>query len=95
MVTERAELQIAEGRGAEFEQAMRDVAIPFLKRVDGVEAIRFGRGIENPDRYMILVEWTSLDHHARLPDVPGYDAFLASFQHSVHGEMQHFALEAA
>ena len=93
MVTERAELQISPGKEAEFEKAMRETALPILKEVEGVELVRFGRGVENPDRYMILVEWTSLDHHARFPDVPRYGEFRAAFAHSIHGEMQHFNLD--
>lgn len=63
MLTERAELQIKPGSEDDFAAAMRERGIPLLKAVPGVKSARFGRGVENPDKFILLVEWESMDAH--------------------------------
>lgn len=62
MIVERAELDIVEGQEAAFEAAFvqaREVAAA----ADGIISLRLARGIESPSRYLLVVEWDTLEAH--------------------------------
>ena len=63
MLLERAEILINEGREQGFSTAMRDRGIQMLASVPGVMSVNFGQGVENPGKFMLLVEWESMDAH--------------------------------
>ena len=93
MVTEIANVTIAEGREAGFEQAMRNGGIAALRACPGVQSVRFGRGIEAPATFAFVVEWDSLDAHAAAKDTDTFTTFRAAFgDMAVGGSMVHFDL---
>ena len=47
-----------------FEAAYRDVR-PVLARTPGCRSVRMTRGIESPGRFVLLVEWDSVEAHER------------------------------
>lgn len=64
MLLERSELQVRAGMADGFTAAMNERGLALLAGVDGVKSVKLGRGVENPDKFMLLVEWDSMDAHA-------------------------------
>jgi len=64
MLLERAELQIKEGSEEAFHVAMQEKGVGILQAVPGVRSVSLGRGVENPEKFMLLVEWESMTAHA-------------------------------
>jgi heme-degrading monooxygenase HmoA len=62
MILEHAMVDITPGREDAFEAAFAE-AKTVLGAADGCRRISLRRGIESPSRYLLLVEWDSLDHH--------------------------------
>jgi heme-degrading monooxygenase HmoA len=63
LIVRVARYRVKEGREQEFEQLMREVAIPLLKRQKGIMVAYIGRAIE-PERrhhYVTVTVWRSLD----------------------------------
>ena len=62
MIIESAQLPITAGREEEFERAMvrgREM----LEDAPGSGKVMLTRGVENPSRYVLLVEWDSVECH--------------------------------
>lgn len=64
MVLEVALIDVTVGREAEFADAYR-TAVKELKGVDGCRSVRMTQGIETPSRFVLLVEWDSVEAHER------------------------------
>jgi heme-degrading monooxygenase HmoA len=91
MLLERAELTIKPGMEAEFASAMAERGIPLLLGVAGVKRAKLGRGIEHPEKFMLLVEWESMNAHQAYPTSPNYAPFRAVIRpYSTGGSMEHF-----
>lgn len=91
MLIERSELTIREGMEEEFATVLADKAVPLLKSFEGVGSVQFGRGVENPSKFILLVEWSDLDTHAaanKHETWPDFRALLMPY--SVGGAMEHF-----
>lgn len=94
MLLERAELTIRPGHEEAFAESMREHGLPLLTSVPGVKWAKLGRGVENPEKFMILAEWESMEAHAAFPTLPVYPEFGALFApHSVGGAMEHFKFD--
>ena len=63
MVLELADLRIQPGRQAEFEAALRRGVEEGIARAEGFLAYRVEHGIESPGRYLLLIEWATLESH--------------------------------
>ena len=93
MLLERSELTIRPGNEEAFAETMREKGMPILLGVPGVKSAVCGRGVENPQKFLILVEWDSLDSHAAFRSLPVYPEFGALFApHSTGGAMEHFLM---
>jgi heme-degrading monooxygenase HmoA len=93
MLLERAEIDIRAGAEGAFLAAMDESGLPLLRAVPGVISARLGRGVENPSRFLFLVEWDRLESHDAFNADPVHDDFLALFApHAVNGAMEHFQL---
>ena len=91
MVLERAEITVRKGHEAAFAEAFGGRGCAILLGVPGVKSVRFGPGAENPDKFLILVEWDSLEAHAKFKDLPIYSEFGQLFApHAIGGIMEHF-----
>ena len=75
MLVERSELIIKDGLEADFAATMSERGIPLLCSVPGVNTVQFGRGVENPGKFMLLVEWTAMDAHTAFKSNPVYPEF--------------------
>lgn len=93
MLLERAELTIRAGSEEAFDAAMREKGIAILQGVPGVRSVQMGRGVENPGKFMLLVEWDSLEIHNQFRDRPVYPEFVGIFaNYSEGGTMEHFQM---
>lgn len=91
MLLERAELQIREGLEQEFSAAMAKSGLSLLASVPGVRSVRIGRGVENPQKFMLLVEWDTMDSHTAFKSSPTMTEFRALLKpFSTGGAMEHF-----
>jgi heme-degrading monooxygenase HmoA len=62
MITEMAEILIKAGTDQQFEAAVAE-AVPLFRRARGCHSMRLERGIEQPDSYLLVVEWLTLEDH--------------------------------
>jgi heme-degrading monooxygenase HmoA len=62
MILEHAILEVKPGMEAEFESAMQQ-ASPLIAASEGFVAIEVKPCIEKPGRYLLLVQWTSVEAH--------------------------------
>ncbi|HEX3981829.1 MAG TPA: antibiotic biosynthesis monooxygenase [Acidimicrobiales bacterium] len=62
MVLEHAVITIRDGASEAFEAALRQ-ARTVIAGSPGFVSLSLHRGVEVPDRYLLLVEWETLDDH--------------------------------
>lgn len=62
MVLEVADIRVRPGSEAEFIAAFR-AARGVLDTTEGCRTVRMTQGIESPDRFVLLVEWDSVEAH--------------------------------
>lgn len=62
MVIERARLAINPGQGAAFETIFPE-ATAIFERAQGCSSVHFERVIENPDIYVLVVAWQTIEDH--------------------------------
>jgi heme-degrading monooxygenase HmoA len=62
MVLEMAVLNLREGQGEEFEATFKQASL-LIASIDGYISHTLHRCLETPDRYLLLVEWETLEAH--------------------------------
>ncbi len=72
MVLEHALITVRAGTESEFEEALAE-ARSHIAASKGFVSLKLLRGVEGPDRYLLLVEWETLDDH--VVGFRGSDAF--------------------
>lgn len=75
MITERADLSIADATAAEFEAAMTR-GIPLLAGAAGAGKVTLMRCIERPTRYMLAIQWLSVSHHEQFRSTAEFKTFV-------------------
>jgi heme-degrading monooxygenase HmoA len=91
MVTERSDLTIAEGEAETFATVMAEQGLPLLRGVPGVVSATLGRGVENPDKFMLLIDWETKADHTAFTKAPVFPEFIAMLRpYAVGGAMEHF-----
>lgn len=63
MVLEIADFRILPGQQADFETALRLGIAEALSQSPGFIRASVQRGMESPERYVLLVEWQTLEDH--------------------------------
>ena len=94
MLTERAELLIRSGREEAFAATMAAEGKPLLLGVPGVLSARLGRGVENRQKFMLLVEWTEMAAHEAFSGTDAQSrlrALMSPFTEG--GAMEHFEIQ--
>lgn len=77
MILEHALLPVRPGEESAFESALTD-ALPIIRGAAGCEGVTVSRCVEQPDRYLLLVRWRSIeDHETGFRGSPAYDAWRA------------------
>jgi heme-degrading monooxygenase HmoA len=61
-VLEHAVLDVIAGREEDFEEAFA-LALPYISGSPGFGSLQLQRSVETPNRYLLLVEWASLEDH--------------------------------
>ena len=62
-VLEVADIRVKPGQGAEFEQALQRAVQTVLVQARGYRSCEVRRGIESPERFLLLIRWDSLENH--------------------------------
>lgn len=62
MVLEVAEIKITPGQEEAFKEAYRS-ARELVKVSPGLRSMRMTQGVENPSRFVLLIEWDSVEAH--------------------------------
>lgn len=90
MIIERSEFEVVAGREEEFLRYLE----ANRKKVEGFAGCRsfnFGRGVESPSKFILLLIWDSVEAHERVTRQPDFIAMgekMAPF--IADGKMEHF-----
>lgn len=63
MILEVADIQIPPGQQAAFEEAIHRGLGTVIARAQGFLRAQVQRGIESPERYLLMIEWATLEDH--------------------------------
>ena len=63
MILEQADITIAPGQQAEFDAAIAHGVATVISKAEGFRSARVHKGIESPERYLLLIEWETLENH--------------------------------
>ncbi len=63
MILEVADIRIHPGRQAEFDQAILRGLEQIISKVPGLISWKVNKGIESTNRYLLMIEWETLEHH--------------------------------
>ncbi len=81
MIVEHAVLDVRPGLEADFERAFV-AAVSIISSMPGFRSLRLARGVEEPSRYLLLVEWDRLeDHTDGFRGSPEYDEWRRLLHH--------------
>ncbi len=62
MILEQAILDVAPGRAADYEAALKQ-ALPLISATPGFLGLEVRACLETPGRYLLLVRWEKLENH--------------------------------
>jgi len=63
MILELADIRILPGQQAKFEAAIQLGIATVASKARGFISARVERGIESPERYVLMIEWETLEDH--------------------------------
>ena len=63
MVLELADIRIHSGKQAEFDVAIRKGVETVIAKAKGYKGYKVNKGIESPERYLLMIFWESLESH--------------------------------
>jgi heme-degrading monooxygenase HmoA len=63
MILEIADIRIPPGRQAEFDAAIRRGVETVVSKAAGFRGYEVHKGIETPERYMLMIRWETLENH--------------------------------
>lgn len=63
MILEIADIRIHAGQQAAFEQAVQRGVAQVISRAKGFNSYKLNKGIESPERFMLMIMWDSLEDH--------------------------------
>lgn len=92
MITEYVRYRLTDADPAEFERAYERAA-PALDAAPQCLSYELSRGVEEPDRYILRIEWSSIAEHERdFRSGPQFGAFLAAIRPYIGQieEMKHY-----
>ena len=83
MILEVADIRIAPGRQAEFDEAIQRGLKTVIGRARGCRGWKVNRGIESPERYLLTIFWETLEDHTvhfrGVPLFPEWRAIVGPF----------------
>jgi heme-degrading monooxygenase HmoA len=63
MILELADIRIQPGKQAEFDAAIQRGVEQVISRAKGFQGYKVNKGIESPDRYVLMIFWDTLENH--------------------------------
>jgi heme-degrading monooxygenase HmoA len=63
MILEIADIRITPGKQAEFDEAIIRGLETVATRAKGFRGYKVNRGVESPDRYVLMIYWETLEDH--------------------------------
>ncbi len=63
MILEVADIRIRPGRQAEFDAAIQHGLGSVISRAQGFKGWKVNKGIESPERYLLMIFWETLEDH--------------------------------
>lgn len=63
MILEIADIRIAPGQQAAFEEAIQRGIATVASKAQGFVGYEVQRGIESPERYVLMIRWATLEDH--------------------------------
>ncbi len=95
MILEVADIRIQPGRQAEFDAAIEHGVRSVIAHADGFLGHQVQKGIESPERYLLMIRWNTLqDHTVGFRESPAFAQWRAIvgpfFAQPPH--VEHFAL---
>lgn len=63
MILESADIRIVPGRQSAFEEAVRRGLTSVVRQAKGFRGWNLHKGIESPERYLLLIFWDTLEDH--------------------------------
>lgn len=95
MILELADIQIQPGKQAEFEAAILHGLQTVVSQSKGFCGYKINKGIESPERYVLLIFWETLENHTvdfrESPAFPAWRAIVGPF-FAVPPKVDHFSL---
>jgi heme-degrading monooxygenase HmoA len=63
MILEVADIRIQPGRQAEFDEAIQRGLKTVIGRAKGFKGWKVNKGVESPERYLLMIFWETLEDH--------------------------------
>lgn len=63
MILEIADIRIAPGKQAEFDNAIQRGVATVISQAQGFRGFKVNKGIESPERYILQIFWDTLEDH--------------------------------
>lgn len=63
MILEVADIRIQPGRQAEFDEAIQRGLRTVIARAQGFKGWKVNKGVESPERYLLMIFWDTLEDH--------------------------------
>ena len=63
MILEMADIRIRPGEQAAFDAAIRRGVETVIAKATGFRGYKVNRGVESPDRYVLMIFWDTLENH--------------------------------
>ena len=63
MILEIADIRIAPGQQAAFETAIQQGVATVASRAPGFRGFKINKGVESPERYILMIYWDTLENH--------------------------------
>lgn len=63
MILEIADIRIPPGRQADFDEAIQRGLRTVVSQARGFRRAQVHRGVESPERYVLTIEWDTLEDH--------------------------------
>jgi heme-degrading monooxygenase HmoA len=63
MILELADIRIQPGKQQEFDAAIQRGVEQVIAKAKGFKGYKVNKGIESPDRYVLMIFWETLENH--------------------------------
>ena len=97
MILEIADIRITPGKGKEFDAAIKLGVESVASKAKGFRGYKVNRGIESPDRYILMIYWDTLENHTvdfrQGPLFPQWRAIVGPY-FAIPPSAEHFELVA-